>query len=56
MPLVNAGSQILTIPNLSTEKMVSSCAALFEEKNPLSYDDGLCMGIIYGVEDNASYD
>ena len=45
-----------TIPNLSTEKMLSSCAALLENKKPLTYTDGLCMGIIYGVEDNASYD
>ena len=45
-----------TISNLSTEKMLSSCTALLENKKPLTYADGLCMGIIYGVEDNASYD
>jgi hypothetical protein len=56
IPLVNGESQMQTIPNLSTEKMLSSCAALLENKKPLTYTDGLCMGIIYGVEDNASYD
>lgn len=55
-PFVNGESQMQTIPSLSVEAMLSSCTALLENKKPLTYADGLCMGIIYGVEDNASYD
>uniref|UniRef100_UPI004048B5A5 Rap1a/Tai family immunity protein n=1 Tax=Polynucleobacter sp. TaxID=2029855 RepID=UPI004048B5A5 len=55
-PFVNGESQMQTSPSLSTETMLSSCTALFENKKPLTYADGLCMGIIYGVEDNANYD
>jgi hypothetical protein len=44
------------IPNLSAKTMLSSCTVLLENKRLLTYADGLCMGIIYGVEDNARYD
>ena len=56
LPLARGGASMEAFPNITAAIMNSSCTTLLEAKNPPTYSQGLCMGIIYGVEDNATYD
>ncbi len=47
----------LPIPNLTTSKLNSICSQLLNDsQQAVSFNHGLCVGIILGVEDNAHYD
>jgi hypothetical protein len=47
----------IQVPNLTTERLAPICKQLLSGKQQaMSVDQGLCIGIILGVEDNASYD
>jgi hypothetical protein len=46
-----------TMPDLTTAKLSRECNALLVGKTQeTSFNQGLCVGIILGVEDNAHYD
>jgi Rap1a immunity proteins len=54
---VSALSESLPIPNLTTGKLNSICNQLLNDsQQAMSFNHGLCVGIILGVEDNAHYD
>ncbi len=54
---VSALSESLPIPNLTTGKLNSICDQLLNDsQQAMSFNHGLCVGIILGVEDNAHYD
>ena len=56
---VSASSQSspMPIPNLTTGKLNSICNQLLNDsQQAMSFNHGLCVGIILGVEDNAHYD
>ena len=45
------------MPNLTTAKLNQACSEILSGKTQeQSFDQGLCIGIILGVEDNAHYD
>ena len=46
-----------TMPDLSTSRLGSICGEIADGKVKVeNFNQGLCIGIILGVEDNASYD
>lgn len=46
-----------TMPDLSTARLNLACSEIADGKAKVeNFNQGLCMGIIFGVEDNASYD
>ncbi len=50
-------SSPLPIPNLTTSKLNSICSQLLNNsQQTVTFNHGLCVGIILGVEDNAHYD
>jgi hypothetical protein len=52
-----AGSSPNKMPDLTTAKLNLECNSLLESKAAeASFNQGLCVGIILGVEDNAHYD
>ena len=52
-----AESDLNKIPNLTTAKLNHECNRLLLSKTKeASFNQGLCVGIILGVEDNAHYD
>ncbi len=54
---VLAESPLMPIPNLTTGRLSSICNQLLnDKKQAVSFNQGLCVGIILGVEDNAHYD
>ena len=54
---VLAESTLMPIPNLTTGRLSSICNQLLnDKKQAVSFNQGLCIGIILGVEDNAHYD
>ncbi len=54
---VLAESTLMPIPNLTTGRLSSICNQLLnDKKQAVSFNQGLCVGIILGVEDNAHYD
>ena len=54
---VSALSESLPIPNLTTGRLNSICNQLLNDgQQAVSFNQGLCIGIILGVEDNAHYD
>lgn len=42
--------------DLSTQALNKECQYSYKANNQTSFNRGLCLGIILGVEDNASYD
>ena len=45
------------MPDLSAATLSLACEGMIEDKTPKAgYSQGLCVGIILGVEDNAHYD
>ena len=42
--------------DLSTQALLKECRAYAQSSAAKTYNQGLCIGIILGVEDNASYD
>jgi len=42
--------------DLSTQVLLKECRAYAQSSAAKTYNQGLCIGIILGVEDNASYD
>lgn len=50
----------VTAPPMSTmagmARMIQACQSFLSNENTKDFDTGLCLGIITGVEDNASYD
>lgn len=42
--------------DLSTQALNKECLYSYQTNNHSSFNRGLCLGIILGVEDNASYD
>ena len=42
--------------DLSTQALLKECRAYTQSSAAKTYNQGLCIGIILGVEDNASYD
>ena len=42
--------------DLSTQALLKECRAYTQSSATKTYNQGLCIGIILGVEDNASYD
>lgn len=54
---LSAESALMPIPNLTTGKISPICHELLDGRAPIrSFDQGMCVGIILGVEDNAHYD
>ena len=54
---VLAESTLMPIPNLTTGRLNSICNQLLNDgQQAVSFNQGLCIGIILGVEDNAHYD
>ncbi len=54
---VLAESSPMPIPNLTTGRLNSICNQLLKDgQQAVSFNHGLCLGIILGVEDNAHYD
>lgn len=54
---VLAQSAPMPIPNLTTGRLTSICNQLLDDKQQaVGFNQGLCVGIILGVEDNAHYD
>ena len=52
-----AGLDPNKIPDLSTAKLNLECNRLLVGKTEeVSFNQGVCVGIIFGVEDNAHYD
>lgn len=53
-----AFSQTKTVDglDLSTSALLKECRAYAQSSAAKTYNQGLCIGIILGVEDNASYD
>jgi hypothetical protein len=52
-----AESDLNKIPDLTTAKLNLECNRLLASKTKeASFNQGLCVGIILGVEDNAHYD
>ena len=53
-----AFSQTKTVDgiDLSTQALLKECRAYAQSSATKTYNQGLCIGIILGVEDNASYD
>jgi hypothetical protein len=53
-----AFSQTKTVDgiDLSTQALLKECRAYAQSSAAKTYNQGLCIGIILGVEDNASYD
>jgi len=55
--LATAGCNMNSIPNLSTAKLNMICGEIADGKTSGNdFNQGLCIGIILGVEDNAHYD
>jgi hypothetical protein len=54
---VLAESLLMPIPNLTTGRLSSICNQLLSDQHQAAgFNQGLCAGIILGVEDNANYD
>jgi len=54
---VLAESLLMPIPNLTTGRLNSICNQLLSDQHQAAgFNQGLCVGIILGVEDNANYD
>ncbi len=54
---VLAQSSPMPIPNLTTGRLTPICNQLLDDKQQaVGFNQGLCVGIILGVEDNAHYD
>ena len=52
-----ADTKAKDMPDLTTAKLNLECGEFIGGKVPeLGFNQGLCIGIILGVEDNASYD
>ena len=52
-----ADIKVKDMPDLSTAKLNPECGEFIGGKaQELGFNQGLCIGIILGVEDNASYD
>jgi Rap1a immunity proteins len=52
-----AGSDPINVPDLTTAKLNLECNRLLGEKTKeAGFNQGLCVGIVLGVEDNAHYD
>jgi hypothetical protein len=47
-------SSMSTMTTMS--RMIQACQLFLKDENTKDFDTGLCLGIIIGVEDNASYD
>lgn len=55
IPIAESNSN--TLPDLSTARLNPECNQLLSEKAAeAGFNQGLCLGIIMGVEDNAHYD
>lgn len=53
----NADSKMMGMPDLTTAKLMPVCLDyLKRDESEANYLQGLCVGIILGVEDNAQYD
>lgn len=56
-PSALSQSSPMPIPNLTTGRLNSICNQLLNDgQQAVSFNQGLCIGIILGVEDNAHYD
>jgi hypothetical protein len=52
-----AGPYPINMPDLTTAKLNLECNMLLADKSKESgFNQGLCVGIVLGVEDNAHYD
>ena len=55
--LAIADTKTMDLPDLTTAKLNQECSAFIEGKlQETNFSQGLCIGIILGVEDNARYD
>ncbi|WP_216173512.1 Rap1a/Tai family immunity protein [Polynucleobacter alcilacus] len=55
--LAFADTKTMDLPDLTTAKLNRECSAFIEGKlQETNFSQGLCIGIILGVEDNARYD